>query len=146
MADETPDEPIFRANKRRRVIRKRSISDPLEESFTRSEAPAENADALITKHGSESEEDGASALMRVQKKGGVRKHGIGFSKADGRQHGKQQQNEETALVPGRQDEAETPAQNDRFVKPTGRVGMAEDKHMYVPLVQPFWSQGALLTA
>ena len=77
--------------------------------------------------------DGEGTTLRLQKRGGAKKRGIGFSSMEGRKTAQQEDSEEMALVPITQDVAEE-MQNDRFVKPTGREVVTEDKHMYVAAI------------
>lgn len=121
---EALSEPVFRANKRRKVFRKRRASD-------------EDRDELSTKveAGSgvaEIDDDGDAVALRMQKRGGMRKNGIGFSSTGDRRAAPRNENEEMALVPASQDLGQE-MQNDRFVKPVGREVVTEDKHMYVIL-------------
>ena len=133
MGDEAPNEPLFRASKRRKILRKRTGSDSSPQPPPAAEDVADEVAAPITKHATESEDGSAGVVLRLQKKSVVRKRGIAFSSVDNRRYPEQEQNEETAVGPARQDEAQDVAQNDRFVRPTGRVGLTEDKHMYVPV-------------
>lgn len=126
MAD--PDgasEPVFRASKRRKVFRKRADSIP-EDAGTEA-GGAE--DGLESKAAGQEEKDAESPL-RFQKRLGVKKRGMGFSSSGGRKAAPLQDNKETALVPATQDAAQE-TQNERFVRPTGREMVTEDKHMYV---------------
>jgi len=128
-------EPVFRANKRRKVYRKRADSD------NGDEGPSHIAD-----HGeSQSEqlrgnrEDEAGTALSIARRGGIRKQGIAFSSTESRRT-EQQDNEEKALIPFSAEEVEEEdVHNDRFVKPTGRVTTTEDKHMYVGTIDAcFW--------
>lgn len=133
--DEVPTEPLFRANKRRKIFRKRTDADAEEETLPRETQGAD--DAAITEQIIEHEQP-----LRFQRRGGIRKQGIAFSSAEGRRSAaleEERQNEERALVPIANEE-DAAAQNDRFVKPTGKVGAAaEDKHMYVRRRWELWS-------
>lgn len=128
MADtDVASEPVFRSNKRRKVFRKRADSDHAEEGALTGERAGEGPQELEAID--QAEEDEAN-VTRSQKRGGARKLGITFSSTGGGRTAQQQATEETALVPFTQD-AEQELHNDRFVKPTGREVVTEDKHMYV---------------
>ena len=135
MDTEVPSEPLFRANKRRKVLRKRADSDAdVEVGSLPTVVIGTDADATITEPPPVDATKAAGAPLWLQKRGGTRKHGIGFSSAETRSRSvnDEQQNEVTALVPAKEDGAlEVAAQNERFVKPTGRVDVTEDRHMYV---------------
>ena len=129
MDDEVPNEPLFRVNKRRKVLRKRAGSDA---SDNVAPAVTEDSEASITKHSSDSEKGREAGVVRSQKKGGVRKHGIGFTSGDGTRIA-DAQNEGLAMVLANEDGGQKVVQIERFVKPTGRVAVADSQHMYVPL-------------
>lgn len=142
MADtDVASESLFRANKRRKVFRKRNDLDVDKDGGIKDEGAedvrgSKDADAV---------DEGDGSVLRMQKRTGVRKSGIGFSSMDSRRAAPQQHNEETALVPVTQDIAQE-MQNDRFVKPTGREVVTEDKHMYVAVVVLKLTKSAVLTA
>lgn len=127
MNEEVRNEPVFRANKRRKVFRKRADSE--EREVTSSAAP-EAADIADADGRTDVEENGATGVIRFQKKAGVKKHGIGFSSSDAFR-GREGESEERALVLANENGAQEAVQADRFVKPTGKVAVAENKHMYV---------------
>ena len=118
----TPPEVVFRANKRRKVIRKRNVDD-LDES-ARPESQEIAAD--------QSEEESMNRVSTVRRPV-ARKHGIGFSSAAAQPAIESTAIVETALVPFQKDENEASA-HDRFTKPTGKAEVVEDKHLYD---QPF---------
>ena len=122
MAEEAPHEPLFRSSKRWKVIRNRRDSDDAEE-------PQEPK--TITKQEDERTEDNSSGIMRAQKKSAIRKNGIGFSNIDGRRTNDQYPSQELALAVADDCVEPEAAGSDRFVRPTGNVGVTEDKHMYV---------------
>lgn len=118
--------PIFRANKRRKVFRKRAESD------TNEDEPHVAADpvALIDGNASESVGEGDSAprpdITRVRK---PKKHGIAFSSSERNSSRPQDENEETAMVVSEPHAMEQ--QNGRFTRQTGKAIVADDKHMCV---------------
>lgn len=107
---DTPSEVVFRANKRRKVIRKRNIDD---------------LDELAADH---SEEELTNRISTVRLPA-ARKHGIGFSSAAAQPAIESTTVVETALVPFQKDEDEASV-HDRFTKPTGKADVVEDKHLY----------------
>jgi hypothetical protein len=116
------EEP-FRINKRRKVFRKRLDEDE--------DMPdARISPALSANPPSNMEEPTilASDLNLVRRRPIVKKHGIAFT-AGGTQSLDRNDEQAMILVPQSLDELR--AANDRFVKPTGRVGVVEDKHLYV---------------
>jgi hypothetical protein len=116
------EEP-FRINKRRKVFRRRLDED--EDGLDARISPVLSANAP-----SHMEEPAVltSDLNLVRRKPVVKKHGIAFT-ASGMQALDRSDEQAMILIPQSQDE--TSAVNDRFVRPTGRVGVVEDKHLYV---------------
>ena len=76
MEDDTPSEPLFRANKRRKVFRKRANS---EEVTTAEHVIEDEVDAPAGQDESESEEVGSSGVVRFQKNAVLKKRGMGFT-------------------------------------------------------------------
>ena len=130
MDDDTPREPLFRANKRRRVFRKRAHSDELDaaaEALSDPTARVVGTDALYY----EEANNGSTGIVRFQKKTGAKKAGIAFTSSDATRNG-EEENEERATVVAEDDGVPAAIQGaDRFVKPTGKVAVADNKHMYV---------------
>lgn len=127
MADQSSDAPpdvVFRANKRRKMIRKRNLDD-LDEA-----ARIEPQDT-----GVDVSEDNSKGLLSTVKRPVMRKHGIGFSTTGSQQQGPDATTVvETALVPTQNNEEE-PSPHDRFTKPTEKAAVVvEDRHLYD---QPF---------
>jgi hypothetical protein len=119
------EEP-FRINKRRKVVfRKRFDEDEESASEVPSGMPTGVAN-IVT--GDETPSALTSDLHLVRRRPNGKKHGIAFT-ASGMQA--QEVNAEQAMVVAPQSEDAVTTANDRFVKPTGRVGVAEDKHLYV---------------
>lgn len=126
MADtDGASEPVFRTNKRRKVFRKRADSNPEDAGAGAGDAE----DRLNSTEAGQPEENGESSL-RFQRRVGVKKRGIGFASTGGRRAGPPEDNQETAVVPTALD-ATQEMQIERFVRPTGREMVTEDKHMYV---------------
>lgn len=122
MADPSSDAPpdvVFRANKRRKMIRKRNLDD-LDEA-----ARIEPQDT-----GADVSEDNSKGLLSTVKRPAMRKHGIGFSTAGSQQQGPDATAVvETALVPTQNNEEE-PSPHNRFKKPTEKAAVVvEDRHL-----------------
>jgi hypothetical protein len=129
MEDNTSREPLFRANKRRKVFRKRANSegpDAASNAICEPAAPAGGTDALYDKE----ESNGSTGIVRFQKRTGARRAGIAFTSSDATRNG-EEENEERAMVVAEDNGAPAAVQGDRFVRPTGRVAVTENKHMYV---------------
>jgi hypothetical protein len=129
--DETAEGPFFRANKRRKVFRKRAGSDAdndepnIATSSRPDQAPLADEKASVITGG---EEDTAPRPenTRVRK---PKKHGIAFSSSDRTSSRPHNDNEETALVVSEPQTVEQ--QNGRFTKQTGKTIVEDDKHMCV---------------
>jgi len=128
--DETVEGPTFRANKRRKVFRKRAESDANDDephvatsSLPDQARPADENTSVIT-----GEEDATSRpdIARVRK---AKKHGIAFSSSDRTSSRPHNDNEETALVVSEPQVVEQ--QNGRFTRQTGKTVVEDDKHMCV---------------
>lgn len=131
MADmDATSEPVFRANKRRKVFRKRADSEAEDEGRNKSAETGNEPDEAWSKGTDDTEDLDEGSALRLQKRPGTRKLGIGFSSTEGRKTALQEDNAETALVPISQDAAPD-VQIDRFVRPMGREMVTEDKNMYV---------------
>jgi hypothetical protein len=141
--EENVDGPIFRANKRRKVLRKRTGSDANNEephvatSLQLDQVPSTDEKTSTIK----GEDDPTSRpdIARVRK---PKKHGIAFSSSDRTSSRPQNDNEETALVVSEPQVVEQ--QNGRFTRQTGKTIVEDDKHMCVlpthrafQLVHPF---------
>jgi hypothetical protein len=120
-------EESFRINKRRKVVfRKRLHEDDDEPS---DQPPAASA-AAATNGSSGTAEPSVftSDLHLVRRRPLGKRQGIAFT-ASGSQA--PDQPEEQAMILAVQGQDGIAAANNRFIKPTGRVGVAEDKHLYV---------------
>lgn len=124
-------EPVFRANKRRKVYRKRADSEDENESGNKNAETAHEAGEL-TKAADYAEDFEEASALRLQRRSRAGKYGIGFSSAEARRATQPEDNMEAALVPVSQDAAPD-VQIDRFVRPMGREMVTEDKNMYVGL-------------
>lgn len=126
---EPQQEALFRPSKRRKVFRKRVAGD---------DQDAEE------RQGSSAELDGSGGdvnavqedfnhSLPVVRRPTAKKHGISFSSSNAPNQGATNQvaPTETALVPVIEQETGNSLQGDRFTKPTGNVGVVEDKHLYV---------------
>jgi hypothetical protein len=130
--DETAEGPTFRANKRRKVFRKRPGSETNDEepNIATSTPPDQATSASVMKD--EAEASSRPDIARVRK---PKKHGIAFSSLDRTLSRPHNDNEETALVVSEPPIVEQ--QNGRFTKQTGKTIVEDDKHMCVlPTSQP----------
>lgn len=124
------EEVLFRSNKRRKVFRKKDTEDDARESPDL----AADAQALVLSTAATDDEDvGASigrAFKPARRRPFAKPHGIAFAAAATSARSTEM---EDVLLPAHDDDghAEALVQTDRFVKPTGRVGVVEDKHLYV---------------
>lgn len=143
MDEDTSKEPTFRAKKRQKVYRKRADSDDADEATVNTAAQVD----AITNH-AQSVDDQDTAPVRVLRKPGVKKQGIAFSSSEGRRDAERDVEAEKALVLAQVEAAGQDAPGaDRFVRPTGRVAVTEDRHMYVsPRLALLCRYGAGLTA
>lgn len=130
--DESVAEPLFRASKRRKIFRKRTDPDSIHDKDQQDRSET-NARPAENDHGDGWSEQGQRALL-AQRKSVTRKYGIGFSSIGRPQAQAQEQqpeNEERAIIPMHPDRQQKIEQVNRFVKPTGKVEVVDDKHMYV---------------
>ena len=125
-------EPMFRANKRRKVYRRRDDGD------TESNVPS--VQQGVTGAGNDGDEDGS--VRQMHKKHVVRKHGIAFTSTSRSQTQPQtpelELNEATAMMvvpPSREGNVLSTVSTERFMKPTGKAAVVDDKHMYVSWTQ-----------
>lgn len=118
--DDAPG-PVFRANKRRKVFRQRPGSDD----------EASVSQPGVNPSGASEADDGGKGLVTTQnRKSGNRKNGIAFStNVDKRQA--EVQDTDMAMVLADQSKGPEQIQDHRFVKPTGKTGVVDDRHMYV---------------
>lgn len=124
--EDDAESPIFRANKRRKVFRKRAESDPPDDkpNVTTDQVASIDGNASILI--SEGYDAPRSDITRVRKS---KKHGIAFSSSDRTSSRPQNDNEETAMVISESHPAEQ--QNGRFTRQTGKAIVADDRHMCV---------------
>ena len=131
MADDykPQNDHIFRSNKRRKVFRRRAASDTDPDRA----GSASTFGALEDGGIAADDREPVSIIRRAAKPGAVRKNGIIFSNTQERRTGTGEEAETSnALVPVSRDGAEdSTSQHERFVRPTGRTTVSEDKHMYV---------------
>ena len=129
--DETAEGPTFRANKRRKVFRKRAGSDANDDepnAATTCALPdrAPSADEKTSIVPGEEDKISRPDIARVRK---PKKHGIAFSSSDRTSSRPHDDNEETALVVSEPHIVEQ--ENGRFTKQTGKIIVEDDKHMCV---------------
>lgn len=122
---ENHQQPFFRPSKRRKVFAKRTTDDDQGKDERQSSTVTEDVSGGDL---NASEED-SSRLASVVRRPAAKKHGIGFSSSGAA--ARQDVPTETALVPVVEADAGSVLQSDRFTKPTGDVGVVEDKHLYV---------------
>ena len=116
-ADDVESEaPVFRSHKRRKTFRRRSDAEhTIHSSATTDESstlPSEDCDIL-------------RPVRPV-----LRKNGIVFASSR-RGETVHESSDDTAMVPCDTEVTEEPQQGDRFVRPTGKVTVSDDKHLYV---------------
>ncbi|KAK3073099.1 hypothetical protein LTR53_005627 [Teratosphaeriaceae sp. CCFEE 6253] len=122
--DGTPEaaaEPLHRATKRRKVFRRRTDDDHSGDASEVAD-PAALSTSIDTTNG-----DGP-AIPRSYKPS-RRKHGIAFTSSAQSSRPIDEANEEIALVPLDPDGEQEVVQRGRFVKPTGKAAVVDDKHM-----------------
>lgn len=112
-------EALFRANKRRKIYRKRNIDDQDDEGSS-----LDNGD-------SRRPESVPSDQMQTVRRPISKKHGIGFSTAGSKTAPDEAPATPTAVVPFQPGQDDDRAAHDRFVKPAGKAAVIEDKHLYV---------------
>lgn len=142
MDEEAPGEPFFRPNKRRKVFRKRTNSEDPEAT---SDVVGNSAAVVVDQSDAGAEDNSSSGVVRFQRKTGAKKAGIAFTSSDAIRNG-EEENEERALVVVEDDTAPDVIQGDRFVRPTGKVAVTENKHMYVLPKMLYQWDGTELTA
>ncbi|SMY25066.1 unnamed protein product [Zymoseptoria tritici ST99CH_1A5] len=116
-------EALFRANKRRKIYRKRN-HDEDDNDIEKSLSAANTLDELIA-----TASEAAQARTTVVKKSAAKKQGIGFSANGPRDATAESTNVETSIVPFQPDLHEDVSAIDRFIKPTGTAVVVEDKHL-----------------
>jgi hypothetical protein len=122
---ESVDGPSFRANKRRKVFRKRADSDA---NDNEPQLAGLASTTEVNDSAAEGNEDAASRpeITRVRK---LKKHGIAFSSSDRPSSRPHNDNQETAMIISEPQAAEQ--ENGRFTKQTGKAVVEDDKHMCV---------------
>lgn len=128
MADDTGAEPLFRANKRRKIFRKRPNADEENGSPTPSASMA--AQGASETLAADVDDEMAPAIHRVRK-AVAKKHGVAFTSSGRPQQQEVEASVETALVPIHPSREQNVMQTERFVKPTGKTVVEDDKHLYV---------------
>lgn len=122
-------EPLFRANKRRKVFRKRTEAEDEDDDVPASMTPP--ALESVSNGSASKIAEPALGVLRVDKRATTNKRGIGFSSTQQRrQDDAEEDTEGRAVTLAPQTEVQDVSDIDRFVRPTGRVGVTEDKHMY----------------
>lgn len=136
---------LFRPSKRRKVFRKRVAEDD--------QVAEERQGSVAEFNGSSGDanavQEGSNDLPPVVRRPAAKKHGISFSTNGAANQGitRQDISTEVALVPVIEQDVGNALQSDRFTKPTGNVGVVEDKHLYVsPVVCVSMTRRVELTA
>ncbi|KAM0718002.1 hypothetical protein Q7P37_006334 [Cladosporium fusiforme] len=127
MTDDTAG-PIFRANKRRKVIRKRPDSDDNDNDATPAPASGSGEQDQSPTNASNTEpreDDGSTQKTDVSRMRKPKRHGIAFSSSD--RATSRPQDHETALVVAEPQSIQE--QNSRFARQTGKAIVQDDKHM-----------------
>lgn len=130
---EPQQEALFRPSKRRKVFRKRVGGDDHDAEGRQGSIAELDGPSGDVKAAPEDYNQSVPVVVRPAAK----KHGISFSSSDAANQGIARQGvlNETALVPVIEQEVGNALASDRFTKPTGNVGVVEDKHLYVkPMV------------
>jgi len=125
--DQSVGEAAFRANKRRKMFRKRKDTDAADDEATQ-DAPSTTDRARDSIDvGSQSPQPN----LLTQRRPAVRKFGIGFTSSSRPQTQElEDNNEERAVIPMHPSREQNLVQTDRFIKPTGKVAVVDDRHMY----------------
>lgn len=126
MDEEAPNGPTFRAKKRQKVYRRRADSDDADEPTITATAQAQS----ITNQASTPGDEDVNPV-RIQRKLAAKKHGIAFSSTESRRDAERDTEVEKALVLAQVERGQDAPGADRFVRPTGKVAVTEDRHMYV---------------
>ncbi|KAK0363985.1 hypothetical protein LTR02_003753 [Friedmanniomyces endolithicus] len=126
MADERDStaEPLFRANKRRKVFRKRDGGKDYDGDEIGT-APAEDVPASTN----EERDESAGMVVPRARRPAVRKHGIAFTSTGPATKQQLVDSEEMATIPAHPDREQKEVPGDRFVKPTGKAAVVDDRHM-----------------
>jgi hypothetical protein len=119
-------EALFRANKRRKIYRKRDLRDEEDEASEQPSSTANTLDELIA-----SASEASQARSTAVKRPAAKKQGITFSANGPRDATTDLTNIETSVVPFSSVPDEDVSAIDRFIKPTGTAVVVEDKHLYV---------------
>lgn len=117
--------PLFRANKRRKVFRKRD-EEATEDDATNDRSGTDTSNAGIANAPASPE-----SALHIQRKSATRKHGIAFNSASKPQAQEVEHGEGMALMPVHPSREQNVVSTDRFVKPTGKAAVVDDRHMYV---------------
>ena len=118
--DELAPETVFKANKRRKILRKRTDTGIDEAVIEQLQPEGIANDGVIS--------DQSSSVVRAQK---PKKHAVHTSRSTGTWVEEPMQNQEMAIAQRLPEAVQELVGNDRFVKSTGKVAPVEDKHMYV---------------
>ncbi|KAK0253166.1 hypothetical protein LTR01_005639 [Friedmanniomyces endolithicus] len=126
MADvgDSTTEPLFRANKRRKVFRKRADSNDNDGDEVDSAPPQEAPASTNDEHG-----ESVGMIVPRARRPVARKQGIAFTSTG---HTTQQEpvdDEEMAMISVHPDREQNVVPGDRFVKPTGKAAVVDDRHM-----------------
>ncbi|KAK4545088.1 hypothetical protein LTR36_003639 [Oleoguttula mirabilis] len=121
----TPTEPVFRANKRRKTFRRRD--DEADEEHATNEHSAQK-DILATAGDTNLPSLPISAVQ-VNQRPAARKYGIAFNSTNRPQAQEQGRSEEMAIIPVLPSRDQDVAPIERFVKPTGKAAVVDDRHM-----------------
>ncbi|CZT25758.1 uncharacterized protein RCC_11427 [Ramularia collo-cygni] len=116
MSESTSAEALFRANKRRKIYRKRNVDDEDNED------PPEMRET-------KDPESPAQEETQTVKRPATRKYGIGFSTAGNKAVPEEGTIAQTAMVPFQSEDDDSSAAHDRFIKPAGKAAVVEDKHL-----------------
>lgn len=126
---ENHQESLFRLSRRRKVFKKRTFED----HQGAEEKIFGTAELDESSEGVNAVQEDPNELLPVVRRPAAKKHGISFSSSGAANQGTARQDVpfESAFVPVVEKEAGSVLQSDRFTKPTGKVDVVEDKHLYV---------------
>jgi hypothetical protein len=127
--DEAADGPTFRANKRRKVFRKRVESDANNDEPHVATTSTDQVPSTIQDASTVTGEENATSRSDIARVRKPKRHGIAFSSSDRSSSRLHNDNEETALVVSEHQPEEQ--QNGRFMRQTGKAIVEDDKHMCV---------------
>ncbi|KAK0322211.1 hypothetical protein LTR82_006664 [Friedmanniomyces endolithicus] len=123
-AGDSTAESLFRANKRRKVFRKRDGGKDYDGDEVGT-APPEDAPASMT----DGHDDSAERVVPRARRPPGRRQGIAFTSTGPATKQELAPSEEMAMIPIHPDRELNAVPGDRFVKPTGKAAVVDDRHI-----------------